>query len=176
MKRLKKFYQNNRIYCILMLISFICIFSMITAIGIYFIHQTKSSKYGVRLEEIKNYKLSDKELKAIEDFYKEKDCIVSADARLSGKIIYIDIEAKKETTNEELQNIATESLTKISDKNKEYYDIQFIITRKDYNTYLGSKSHSNTVISWINYKFTDEEAETATTSSEYVEDDDGTTD
>ena len=176
MKRLKKFYQNNRIYCILMLISFICIFGMLTAVGLYFSNQLHSSKYGIRLEGIEKYKLGKAEFKAIEESFKAHDDVKKVEARLSGRIIYVDVEVNKDTSNETIQNYATESLTKLSDENKEYYDVQFLVTREGYNTYLGSKSHSNTVISWINYKFTDEEADTATTSSEYVEDDDGTTD
>jgi len=176
MKRLKKFYQNNRIYCILMLISFLCIFGMLTAIALYFSNQLNSSKYGIRLDGIENYKLGKADFKEIEDSFKAHEDVKKVEARLSGRIIYIDVEVNKDTSNETIQNYATESLTKLSDENKEYYDVQFLVTREGYNTYLGSKSHSNTVISWINYKFTDEEADTATTSSEYVEDDDGTTD
>ena len=49
MKKLKGFYQNNRIYCILMIVSIVCIILIASAFVYYFIEQTRTDVYGKRL-------------------------------------------------------------------------------------------------------------------------------
>ena len=50
-KRIKKFYKRNRIYCILMLVSFVCLVTLGSALAIYFYNQTIGDPYGNRLED-----------------------------------------------------------------------------------------------------------------------------
>ena len=57
--RVRRFYRNNRIYCILMGISFASIVLIILALLAHFIHQNTSNPYGNRLEDIKNYPVQD---------------------------------------------------------------------------------------------------------------------
>ena len=63
--RLKRFYRNNRIYCILMGISFLCILMVVISLMIYFFSQTSSNKYGNRLDGIKDYDTKEN-IKAVE--------------------------------------------------------------------------------------------------------------
>ena len=57
MKKLKGFYQNNRIYCILMIVSIVCIILIASAFVYYFIEQTRTDIYGKRLYGIKSVKI-----------------------------------------------------------------------------------------------------------------------
>ena len=50
---IKKFYRNNRIYCILMMVSFVCILLLGGSLVVYFINQARGDSYGVRLEGLK---------------------------------------------------------------------------------------------------------------------------
>lgn len=161
-EKLKKFYYSNRIYCILMIISILCI--LILGIGViaYFIGQATSSSYGTRLEEVENHPV-EKELIEYEKYFKESEGVKSVTIRLQGKIIYTTVEVEDNKTNEDIQNLATGSLEKLSDDEKNFYDVQYIFKRKSYNPYLGSKSHSKTIISWANYKFEEETTTTETT-------------
>lgn len=158
-KKIRKFYRNNRIYCILMIISMLCLLLMGTGVIVYFVNQSNSSPYGNRLNDIDNYELKDT-LKNVEKFYKESDKVNDVTARLQGKIIYINVDVVKEASNEDIQGLATSSLEHIADELKSYYDIQFIFTRKDYPAYFGSKAASKTVITWANYSFDTEETTT----------------
>ena len=158
-KKIRKFYRNNRIYCILMIISILCILLMSTCVIVYFANQLSSSIYGSRLDNIDDYDLG-KSLKELEDFFKEQEQIVDASVRLQGKIIYVNAEADASIKNEEIQNIATSSLEILSEENKSYYDMQFIFTRKDMNPYFGSKNSSNAIITWTNYSYDTEETTT----------------
>lgn len=159
MKKLRKFYKNNRIYCILMLISLFCFILMGSAVVIYFVNQATSSNYGNRLDEVEKYPV-DKELKKIEKFYKDAKGVKSSTVRLQGRIIYITVEVEKETTNEVIQNMANSSIEVLTEEQGSYYDVQFIFKRADYTPYMGSKSSANKVITWNNYSFDNEEEKT----------------
>lgn len=161
-KKFRKFYRNNRIYCILMFISIFCILLMASSVVLYFVHQTTTSEYGTRLDGIENYDLGTT-LSDLEEFYKSQTGVLEVSTRLQGKIIYINVKVEDTIKNEEIQNMATTSLEKISDENKEYYEIQFIFKRDAYNPYFGSKTSGNTIITWTNYTY---ETTTTTTASE----------
>ena len=131
MKKLKGFYQNNRIYCILMIVSIICIILIASAFVYYFIEQTRTDVYGKRLYGIESVKISDDKQKEIEGKIKENEKISKVTFDLKGKIIYLIIELK------------------------EFYDINFIFTNtaEDDNAkffpLMGYKKSDATLISWI---------------------------
>lgn len=158
-KKFKKFYKNNRIYCILMIISVLCILLIGTSVVIYFVAQSNTSPYGDRLEGIDEHELGNT-LSDLEAFYKEQTGVNSATVRLQGKIIYVTVDVADEVKNEAIQNIATSSLEKIEEKNRSYYDIQFIFTRASYKPFFGSKISTNTNITWSNYSYDNEETTT----------------
>ena len=108
MKKLKKFYQNNRIYCILMIISAICLFIILLSIVIYFVSQTKSSVYGNRLDDIENYNVSG-ELNDLKSYFESNDKVKSVSTDIRGKIIYVILNVNADVSNEEIQGVCTES-------------------------------------------------------------------
>lgn len=160
-KKIRKFYKNNRIYCILMIISMFCILLMATCVIIYFANQLSTSNYGSRLEQMDDYKLENS-LKDLEDFYKEQESVLDASTRLQGRIIYVQAHFAEGVKNEEIQNVATSSLEKLSEENRGFYDMQFIFTRDNMNPYFGSKNANNTVITWSNFTYDTEETTTTT--------------
>ena len=149
-KRLAKFYRNNRIYCILMLISFACIIIVVTALLIYFIGQTRSNPYGNRLNDIESHVVTEDTKKA-EEIIKGFDNYVKETIRVQGKVIYIDIYVKPETTLEEMKNCGVKVLEGFSQENLAYYDLQFGVHREGYKALYGSKSISNNTVSWAKY-------------------------
>ena len=100
----------------------------------------------------------------MESFYKESDGVKKASVRLQGKIIYVNVEVDVKLTLDEMQNIATESLTKLTEEQKGYYDLQFTFLRDGLAPYSGSKASSRTVITWSNYNIASEETTTTTTT------------
>lgn len=155
---LRKFYRNNRIYCILMIISFLCIVTMGSSVVIYFLNQNNSSPYGHRLDDASEYDTSE-DIKTLKEYFKGLETVEKSSVRVQGKIIYITVTVKDDVTNETIQNIGTESLNSISEENKNYYDIQFMFNRSSYKPYLGTKSSNSSVITWANYKFDEESSE-----------------
>ena len=89
------------------------------------------NKYGDRLENIEKNEFSKKEKNAVIKFIKEKEQTVSCDIDVKGKIIYVIFTVNKEVSKDDARGIANESLGQFSDKVKGYYDIQFMIKKKD---------------------------------------------
>ena len=156
MKNLKKFFQNNRIYCILMIISAICLLIILSSVVIYFIGQTKTSKYGHRIDDIAEHPVNN-ELNELVSSLNSNDKVESANSDIRGKIIYINMKVKSDLANEDIQNICTETLSKLTDEQKAYYDVEYIVKRDGVNPYIGSKSASRTVIAWANFSYDDED-------------------
>ena len=148
--KLRKFYRNNRIYCILMMISFVCILLLGASVLVYFIHQAASDSYGIRLDSIKEEDVK-KDVEAINEWYKNKEGVINPSTRIQGKIVYITFEVDTNMTNETIEGIATGSLESVSDYVKENCDLQFIVNRKDKASYFGSKGAGKTTISWAKY-------------------------
>lgn len=161
LKKLKKFYKYNRIYCILMIISLFCFLLMGTGIIVYFVEQISTSKYGTRLNGIDKFDTDEIVNKMEESFIDSK--IIEKNVHIQGRIIYIDITLDPTSTNEDIQSICTASLTSISEEVKEFFDIQYIAKREGLSPYMGSKNHTKATITWGNYSF--EEAATTTTTT-----------
>ena len=156
MKAIRRFYRNNRIYCILMLFSLICLGIMGYTLGNYFLNQFKGDVYGERLYNIEKYDL-EAEKKTIEGFFKENKKIKDVNVTITGKIFYVMIDADPAFSNEEIQTLCTTSLEKMNQDTLKYIDLQYIVRREGFVPYTGSKSSINTVITWSNYKFEKEE-------------------
>lgn len=164
LKGIRKFYKNNRIYCILMIISMFCIILMGSSVIFYFVNQSRTSPYGNRLDDIANHDLGTT-LDDLRQFYSEQTGVLNVkDVRLQGKTIYISVEVEENMKNEEIQNIATSSLAKISDDNKNYYSLQFIFTRNNLNAYSGSKGPNSPTITWAKFSYDNETTTTTTTA------------
>lgn len=145
--KLKKFYKDNRIFCILMVVSIICVLVIGISLIVYFVNQSESSVYGSRLDGISEHK-TDEDFKKLNEYYKSQDIVTNQLISLKGKIIYIEVDVKEDATKDKVENLGVESLDLISKENFEYYDIEFIFKRPNYDTYFGSCSKSKTVISW----------------------------
>lgn len=89
------------------------------------------NKYGDRLDGIKDYPFAEKEKKKIIKGIKEKEQVVSCDIDVQGKIINVIFTVNKDVSKDDAKNIASGSLADFSDKVKGYYDIQFMIKKKD---------------------------------------------
>ena len=154
-KKLSTFYKKNRVYSILMIISVICIVSILVGVIMYFIGQTNKDKYGNRLEDIENYVIKDKKIDEIEDKISENELVKETKINIKGKLIYVNITLKsgKHTDSE---SIAQASLELFSEDEKSYYDIQYIVTNEDKESVdkfpiMGYIKSGNSIIKWTNY-------------------------
>ena len=155
MKKFKEFYKRNRVYSILMIVSLICIVSILVGVIVYFIGQTTKDKYGNRLDGIENVKISDTKKSEVINKIKENELVDSVDIDIKGKLIYVNITLK---TGKHTDSEATcqTSLDAFTEDEKKFYDIQYIVSNKDKSIeenfpVMGYIKAGNSVIKWTNY-------------------------
>lgn len=156
MKKIKRFWKNNIIVClfILVLLTF-CIVFLSMILPMY----TKSgNKYGKRLVGIENVKLDDKISSNIKSKLKENENIDKVTIKLKGKIYNIIINLKDNVDVNSVVDMAEESINELDEDELNYYDIQIFITSKLENeegeqigkTVVGYKNSNRENFSWTN--------------------------
>ena len=154
MKKIKDLVSRHKLLSAICLLALIVIIMMMYVFFNLFVGG--SNKYGDRLKGIESHKVEKKEQEEVVSFLKEKNEVNDASIRIQGKIIYIHIEYTRETSLDTAKAIATESLAKISDDEKKFYDIGYYLTQtSDDNSedkgfiVTGNKSNELDNISWI---------------------------
>lgn len=154
MKKIKDLVSRHKLLSAICLLAFIVIIMMMYVFFNLFVGG--SNKYGDRLKGIESHKVEKKEQEEVVSFLKEKNEVNDASIRIQGKIIYIHIEYTRETSLDTAKAIATESLAKISNDEKKFYDIGYYLTQtSDDNSedkgfiVTGNKSNELDSISWI---------------------------
>ena len=162
MKNIKRFYQEHRIFTILMAIVLVCMVLIITVLIQCFYVGNGSDKYGNRLEGIEKYKISESRQKDFENNIANNDKIKSVDIKVTGKIIYITMQINEGVELVEAQSLAQKSLEKFSDKEQSFYD--FNITLKQNSTdksdgfiISGAKNKNGSGLTWNNNRHVDKE-------------------
>lgn len=157
---MKKFYKENRVFTILMIVAFLCIATMATMSIVYVINSRNKDIYGNRLDGIKDVAIDKKMKKELEKDIMGLDKVKDAVINVHGKIINISIDFELEATFDTVKNTSIKALELIEDNYKNYYDIQFLITKSDLkddekesNTnypMLGYMKGGASVITWSN--------------------------
>lgn len=155
MEKLKKFYYENRVFAILMIVAIVCIVLMLILSLNYFFMGINKSKYGNRLNLIEDISVSKKEQKEIVEMLESSEIIKSANIDIAGRIIYIHIECNESATLVDSEGQAVLALDLISDEVKNVYDIHFTLNKDskdevDAFTIMGAKNKSNVNIIWNN--------------------------
>ena len=152
MKKLKGFYHNNRIYCILMGVSLLCLILIAVAFLMFFVDQTKTDVYGNRLNGIESVEISKTHKDEVISFITEQEIVDKATINIKGKIIYINVYLK-EGKVDDAQSLAVKILEKFSEDEKNFYDINYTFTlteEKEDSPFpiMGYKKSDKTIISW----------------------------
>ena len=155
LKKIGMFYKRNRVYSILMIISIMCILSILIGVILYFIGQTNNDKYGNRLSGIESVKIQDNKINDIKNKIKENELVDNVEVDIRGKLIYIIINLKT-GKHSDSEAIAQASLEMFGDEEKAFYDIQYIVSSSDKKTtenfpIMGYIKAGNSVIKWTNY-------------------------
>lgn len=155
MKGIKKFYQNNRVFVILMSIVLICIIIMMVCLINYFYGSKKSTVYGDRLDGIENVEITESRQSEIESKLLSDELINKADIMLTGKIVYVRLEFKEKASLIEAQGKAVGILDEFSEEEKKFYDYHFTLKQSasennDGFIISGAKNVNGTNIVWNN--------------------------
>ena len=103
---------------------------LVIIVGIKLVLPSGSSKYGDRLDGIKKITFGKTEKNKIIDKIKGNEKVTDVKIDVEGKIINIIFDVTKDTSKDDAKNIANSSLGEISDQVKNFYDIQFMISKK----------------------------------------------
>ena len=115
-------------------IGYILAFILIVLAAIFIIKlvlPSSTSKYGNRLDGIEKIKFGSEEQKAIIDRIKQDERANNPDVTVKGKIIYNTFNINNDANKDDAKWIAGETLGVISDEVKNFYDINYTITKKD---------------------------------------------
>ena len=157
---MKKFYKENRVFSILMLIVAVCICIIMLFFLIYIFTSSRKSVYGNRLDGIGDVVISEKMSKSMVSDIKNMDKVNDAKVNIHGKIIYFDINFNDDASVDDAKNVSIKCLSLLEDKYVKFYDIQFIITNNKFketkkgessdNVFpiMGYKKHDAQVITW----------------------------
>lgn len=108
-------------------------------------------KYGDRLQNINNYKISSSVISDIKNQIKDNASVDSVTYKQEGRIInfMINVDNMSKDESEALATIVTDGLSK---KIKNYYDIQVFITSTGDTNYsiIGYKSKTEKSLVWSN--------------------------
>ena len=152
---MKKFYKENRVFAILMLIVAVCIILMVFVMLKYFLFGNNASPYGDRLKDEKKYQIKDELKDEIKTSLESDETIKSANIRVSVRTIYITLEFNPGTSLVEAQGKAVPILEKFSEGQLGYYDIEFTLKSEKTDsaegfTIMGAKNVNGTNILWNN--------------------------
>ena len=154
-KKLGDFYKRNRVYSILMIISIICIVSILVGVVLYFVGQTNKDKYGNRLNGIESIEIKKDKISEIEANITENELVKETNINVKGKLIYVVITLNT-GKHSDAEAIAQSSLELFSEKERAFYDIQYIVSNEDKAIeenfpVMGYIKSGNSVIKWTNY-------------------------
>ena len=154
MKKLKGFYENNRNYCILMIVAILCLISIAVFLLVTFLGQTKNDVYGNRLNGIKSVLISSDKQKEVNDFITEQENVEKCSINIKGKIIYINVYLKDGKVDD-AQSLAIKILEKFTEDEKDFYDINYTFVKESEQDseekvfpIMGYKKSDSTIISW----------------------------
>lgn len=168
MKRIKKFYQEHRIFIILLSIMLVGIILIVTILMqcFYSSGDTNDSEagYGTRLENKDKYIIEDSRIYAYEAKLTNEENVKEAHLRIQGRIVYVKIEFQNDISIPDAENIASKSLEDFSEEEKTYYDFHFTLEKQktetsDYFIISGAKNKTSNNVVWNNNRIVPEEEE-----------------
>lgn len=152
-KKLKSLYNKNKVLFVLVTIMIVCFIIIIIGLLTSFYKKVNTSKYGDRLDGIKEVEISKSDVNEYKRYFEEADGVLQADLNIKGKIIYVNITFDEGTKVSKAKKVATEGLNEFEPKEVKYYDIQYILScddnKKDYPT-MGYKNNTSDSIVWTN--------------------------
>ena len=101
---------------------------IVAFISIFMIYKNLfASSNNTRYDDIEKHKLTNDEKNATKDILKEIENADEVDIYVNSKIIKIIISLKEDTDFEQVKNISNQVVSKISEKNLKFYDIQIFV-------------------------------------------------
>ncbi len=153
---MKKFYKENRVFVILMGIALVCIAIMVAMLAGYVFKSSNGDKYGNRLDGISDVLIEDDKKGEMEGKILEMEKVQDVTINIHGKIVNFNIDFAEDATVAEAQNVSIACLDFFEEDYLNYYDLEFIITKKTSDDsspnfpMIGYRKAQASTISWSN--------------------------
>lgn len=129
---MKNFIKTHKKQCLIGGLIFIALL-LIIIIWLFIVPLFSNNKYGDRLDGIEDHKISTSTVNDIESSLKENKMVSDVEYHNEGRILNFIITVSGEMSVDDAKALGNVVLDKISDKNKEYYDIQVLIDTEEEN-------------------------------------------
>ena len=154
MKKIKDFWNRNRVLIVLLLIVIICFCIMGVVVVKYFVG-INTSVYGDRLEDIENLPFKEEDQTSLINLIRENEIVDDVSVNVRGKIIYIRIVFNDKATLDAAKGVANKSIEGINEEYQAKYDLEYtIIQQANENvagfTLMGAKNINRGVLIWNN--------------------------
>lgn len=154
MKKLKSIWYENRVLFVLIIILIICAFIVVGVLAKYFFGSS-SSKYGDRLEGIEEVQITDEMKNTFLDSMNKDELIEKANIKVIGRVVYVSLDFKDNTTLVEAESRALGSLLTFEQKYLDYYDFNFTLKANKTETsegflIMGARNANGNGLVWNN--------------------------
>lgn len=129
---MKKFIKTHKKQCLIGGAIFLAVF-LIIVIWLFIVPLFSNNKYGDRLEGIEDHEISSSTIDDIENTIKENQMVSDVEYHNEGRILNFIITVSSEMSVDDAKTLGDFILDKLSDDDKEYYDIQVLIDTEDEN-------------------------------------------
>lgn len=130
---MKNFFNSHKKQCIIGGIVFLVLFFGII-IWLFVVPVFSNNKFGDRLEDVEDHKISTSTINDIESTLKENQMVSDFEySNAGGRTLSFMITVANDMNKEDAKKLGDVILDKISDKDKEYYDIQILIDTEEEN-------------------------------------------
>lgn len=129
---MKNFIRTHKKQCLIGGAIFLVLF-LVIIIWLFIVPLFGNNKYGDRLDGIEDHKISSDTINDIENTIKENQMVSDIEYHNEGRILNFIITVSGEMNVEDAKALDDVILDKISDSDKEYYDIQVLIDTEDEN-------------------------------------------
>lgn len=151
-KKIKSWANKNKGFAIIIALGFI-LFLILLIIFFQMLIGGSSDKYGNRLDGINKVKISNKTFEEVKKEVTDTELVEEVSTRLQGKIVYMTITLKSDTSKDKAKEIASATLDNYSEEELKFYDFSFFLRWKGEEgdtVVTGNKHHSLDSITWTN--------------------------
>lgn len=151
-KKIKSWANKNKGFAIIIALGFI-LFLILLIIFFQMLIGGSSDKYGNRLDGIDKVKISNETFEEVKKEVTDTELVEDVSTRIQGKIVYMAITLKSDTSKDKAKEIASATLDNYSEDELKFYDFSFFLRWKGEEgdtVVTGNKHHSLDSITWTN--------------------------
>lgn len=130
-----------------------CAIFLLLIIWLFILPSFSTNKYGDRLKELSNHKVTDSDLNKVKTKTEENGSVSSVKTHIEGRIINFVVKVDNNLSADDAKKVADSMIGELNDDAKKYYDVQILIdTDQENGSYpiVGYKSKKSDTLSYGN--------------------------